>query len=957
MTKRQIVDRGRRGSPMLLLGTLTLLFLAPPPALAISEVPGIVVEKVRPGMTAETAGLQPGDVLLSWRREAPVAAGALPSAGDLDLPFDLAEVFIEQVPRGSVVLNGRRAGRPVSWTLPAGAPSDLRAIRTAPLRIPELVTQDRRARAGIDSDIRSSLEIWRAAAVAARAQQENGVSVWLLTEAAYAAAKKGLWGEADILYGEALSQSALSESPSIAAQILRAWGELFQERSSWGHAEDCFSRALAADRQKPYESLSAALSLLGLGYVDNLSAGPKDDRQFFRQAMEIRQRLAPGSYDDALSWYHLGSAALLDSQWGSAIESYQQAIQRLEKLDVAPLSLTEVLMFMAFAQFQQGDLQAAEKTWTRGSELVRKSAPDDFMIVGINQGLGLIEGRKGNHQRAEKFLASSLDVCHRLEPGSLHEVDAMFELGRAQSRAGKWAAASQHLCQAVDAIEAWRQRFQGDEEMRSRWGRFFSDYYRDCGETLVRTGHEEEAFLVLEKGRARAFLDLSAERTLRQAALPPDRSQEWKKLDADYDQTQEMIERLRSRKAGLQETVNLEGRLRDIRRKKERILEQARQPGSIQYPEPLSLAEARNRLEPGTVLLYYSVGETKTLLYILSSLDAAPPGWTVLTLDVEAATLKKRVDSYRDLLIKGRADQRNLRVQGRALYDLLVRPAEPYLTGAERVVISPDGPLHTLPFPALLRDDEYLIEWKPLHFVLSATAYADLLARRPLERSPWKLVAFGDPAIPTGWGNARPSETLLRMGLRDAVAPLPAARKEVEGIASLFKDSRVFLGDEVTESQVKKWARDASLVHFAVHGLLDERSPLDSGLILSPSKETGIDRNNGILQAWEVMEEIPLNADLVTLSACDTALGREIGGEGLIGLTRAFQYAGSRSVIGTLWGISDRSTSGFMMTLYEALREGKTKDEALREAQIAQIRSGKPQAFYWAGFQLFGDWR
>jgi CHAT domain-containing protein len=959
MEKGLIVNSGRRWCQGFLLAALIPLCMALSAQAESRPAPGIVVEEVRPGMAVQAAGLQAGDVLLSWRRDAPSATDSIPSVGDLKLPFDLAEVLIEQVPRGSVVLAGRRADRPMSWTLPAGAPSDLRAVRTAPLRIPELLAQDRRARSGVDSDIQSSLATWRAAAAAARTRGDDEVAVWVLAEAAHTAGRKGLWGEADVLYGEALSaHDVLSENPFIAAQILRDWGELFKERSSWDHAEDCFNRALAADRQKPYESLAAALSLTGLGYVNNLSAGPKDDRQFFRQAMEIRQRLVPGSSDDALSWFHWGNAALLDSQWKSAVEGYQQAVERLEKLDTAPLSLAEVFLSMALAQFRQGDFEGAEKTWLRDSELVRQSAPDDFMMVGINQGLGLIEGRKGNLQRAEELLASSLAVCHRLDPGSLNEVDALFELGHAQSRAGEWVAASQHFCEAVDVVEGWRKRFQGNEEMRSRWGKIFADYYRDCGETLVRTGREEEAFLTLEKGRARAFLDLSAERTLRQAALPPEREQEWKKLDADYDQAQEMIERLRSRKAGLEETVNLEGQLRDIRRKKESILAQARPAGSVRYPEPLSLAEARRRLEPGTVLLFYSVGETKTLLYVLSSSSAQPPGWTVLSLDVEADALKKRVDAFRNILIKDRADLRSLRLQGRALYDLLVRPAEPYLASAERVVISPDGPLHILPFPALRRDDQYLIEWKPLHLVLSATAYADLLSRRPPERSPWKLVAFGDPAIArSGRGAAKPPETLLRMGLRNAVAPLPAARKEVEGIAKLFDNSRVFLGDAVTENQVKEAARDASLVHFAVHGLLNERNPLNSGLILAPSKETGIDRNNGLLQAWEVMEEIPLNADLVTLSACDTALGREIGGEGLIGLTRAFQYAGSRSVIGTLWGISDRSTSGFMMTLYGALREGKTKDEALREAQIAQIRSEKPQPFYWAGFQLFGDWR
>jgi CHAT domain-containing protein len=102
-----------------------------------------------------------------------------------------------------------------------------------------------------------------------------------------------------------------------------------------------------------------------------------------------------------------------------------------------------------------------------------------------------------------------------------------------------------------------------------------------------------------------------------------------------------------------------------------------------------------------------------------------------------------------------------------------------------------------------------------------------------------------------------------------------------------------------------------------------------------------------------------LDADLVTLSACDTALGKEMGGEGLVGLTRAFQYAGARSVLASLWGVADYSTAGFMKRFYGYLHDGKSKDEALRAAQIDQIRKkgGSSHPFFWAAFELNGDWR
>src|SRR6185436_8614007 len=117
-------------------------------------------------------------------------------------------------------------------------------------------------------------------------------------------------------------------------------------------------------------------------------------------------------------------------------------------------------------------------------------------------------------------------------------------------------------------------------------------------------------------------------------------------------------------------------------------------------------------------------------------------------------------------------------------------------------------------------------------------------------------------------------------------------------------------------------------------------------------------QDNGLLQAWEIFESMRLAADLVTLSACDSGLGKEMGSEGLIGLTRAFQFAGARSVLASLWSVSDLSTADLMKRFYGHLRAGRTKDEALQAAQIALIRSREfSHPYHWAAFQLVGDWK
>jgi CHAT domain-containing protein len=175
--------------------------------------------------------------------------------------------------------------------------------------------------------------------------------------------------------------------------------------------------------------------------------------------------------------------------------------------------------------------------------------------------------------------------------------------------------------------------------------------------------------------------------------------------------------------------------------------------------------------------------------------------------------------------------------------------------------------------------------------------------------------------------------------------------------------AQAWLGEEATEERVRAMGPEAGVLHLACHGFVDPEAPLESGLALSRPRAGGGATEDGLLQAWEILEDLRLGADLVVLSACQTALGREIAGEGVIGLTRAFQLAGARSVVASLWAVSDESTARLMQRFYRHRADGKEKDEALRLAQLDLVRSGGPDGeaashpFFWAPFELFGDFR
>jgi CHAT domain-containing protein len=166
------------------------------------------------------------------------------------------------------------------------------------------------------------------------------------------------------------------------------------------------------------------------------------------------------------------------------------------------------------------------------------------------------------------------------------------------------------------------------------------------------------------------------------------------------------------------------------------------------------------------------------------------------------------------------------------------------------------------------------------------------------------------------------------------------------------------LGAQANEARLKGIGKGVRYIHIAAHGIVDERVPLNSALALTIPADGAQQGENGLLQAWEIFDQMQIDADLVTLSACDTGLGTELSGEGLIGLTRAFQYAGAHSIVASLWSVADESTADLMRRFYGYLNAGRSKDEALRAAQIDLIRSSAfAHPFHWGAFTLIGDWR
>ena len=289
---------------------------------------------------------------------------------------------------------------------------------------------------------------------------------------------------------------------------------------------------------------------------------------------------------------------------------------------------------------------------------------------------------------------------------------------------------------------------------------------------------------------------------------------------------------------------------------------------------------------------------------------------------------------------------------GQELYKQLIEPIVPRDTSS--LIIVPDGPLHLIPFSALVNQKgEYLNSELTVSTAPSATIYHTLSTMTKVPASkPFLGVAFSPEAQ-----SAAPAAAATR-GVSDLrtgnLKPLRFAHEEITEAAKVFGPTSVTLdGLHASEDAVKAQPLgDFRVIHFAAHGVSDEMVPDRTALVLAPGGES----DDGLWQAREI-QRTRLKADVVVLSACETGSGRLQGQEGVMNLARAFLTAGARSVVASLWAVDDRSTATLMESFYEHLKGGLTVNEALRQAQRDFIKDygEKARPNLWAGFEVIGD--
>ena len=360
---------------------------------------------------------------------------------------------------------------------------------------------------------------------------------------------------------------------------------------------------------------------------------------------------------------------------------------------------------------------------------------------------------------------------------------------------------------------------------------------------------------------------------------------------------------------------------------------------------PVSMSLLQSSLGPGEALVEYVLdnGKSSHVMEITST-----------TVRVHEIPTRAEVNSLSQSYVRALKARGNWTEPGRALFERVVLPA--LSTHPTSVVVVPDGSLHLVPFASLPdAAGHYWANSVVVSLAPSATVFELLRTgkRNTNASRPFLGVAYS-PGRTDGDGNDQHSAT---RGLDSAFAslnPLPFARDEVQSGARVAGNGSVVLVDSAaSESALKSQPlQDFKVIHLAVHGFGDVTDPDRAGLVLAP----GDPKEDGLWQAREI-RKTRVAADLVTLSACETGVGRLQGEEGIMNLARTFLIAGAKSVVASLWDVDDRSTATLMTRLYQQIAMGKSVAEALRGAQLAMLTEfgSDMQPYYWAGFTVIGD--
>lgn len=783
------------------------------------------------------------------------------------------------------------------------------------------------------------------------------------------------------------------------ANIFNSLGILYFDSGNQEKALFFCNQALTASRNVG-NRIDEATALHNIALIFAKNSNYDKAMIFSKQALTIWEQI--GDFrNKVFSLNQMGNNYLAVYDLEMALDFYQKAAD-LTKETGQNQERGVGLKQIGYIWYLKRDYEKALNYLQQALDIETKSkdkASESYSLVNR----GMVYSALGDQKKALQDYTNAYDIVKATGDKRL-EADIVYKKALAQQKLGDVDSAIEQIKIAIELSEFLRTN-SSNQQLKTFYFSSTNSYYKLYIDLLMQLHQQDpsknynaQALYIHELSHARTLLELLQEANINiREGISTDLIDKEKQLIHAINKDTESLLRLLSKpnhsvedKDKLEKQVNeLELELQQLQSK---IREANPRYATIQKPKILSLEEIQKGiLDDDTILLEYSLGKDASYLWLVtnksfityklpSKEEIEKASETVLTYyrtffhpQAESELDKKRNAAKEELFIKA-AKKFSQMILGQVASEL----------GNKRLLIVPDGILQYIPFNGLPDPRAKVVdgkEFSPLiveHEVVTMPSASTMGVLRSQfagrKEAPKSIMVLADPTfnatderLNTG---KKPSTakisnkaeqsneiTLARSGLdRADLVRLIAAGEEAINIKQIYPDANVALGTKAnlslaTSSELSNYR----ILHFSTHGFIHPLQPELSGLVLSLFDDDGKEQN-GYLTANHIFN-LKINADLVVLSACQTGLGKEIRGEGILGLTRGFMYAGAERIVFSLWNVNDKSTTALMTKFYSAMKEGLTPSAALRQAQISMQKDKKwSTPYYWAGFQIQGEW-
>jgi CHAT domain-containing protein len=808
------------------------------------------------------------------------------------------------------------------------------------------------------------------------------------------------------------SQAERYREPNVLLYQVVALAEtarVHQSVGNHGQALEHLLPALELAREIQHREREADV-LLQIGQLHAFGGDDAAAMGYFEQGLAARRALGNRRGGEGQALLLIADVQLRRGDLAAAQASLEQAAAAFRAGAGDKLRLAQVDMRMSEVHERLGE-NARAASLLEGARAQLGAIGSRKDEIEALRRLARVQESAGDAKAAGASLEEALAVSRSLlgRPGEAPILRALARLARER---GDLEAARELIESAIDRIEADRSRLAAPS-LRTTFSETLQEYYADDVETLMRlhqrapaAGHHARALAASERGRARALIDLLSEShvDLREgvdAALLARERRLREQIHAKDAAVQQLASAPRTAKAAAALERELDALTAEFRLVEARIRAASPRHAALTRPDPLAAADLQKLLDEDTVLIEFALGETRGWLWAVTPgalvAEPLPPRAEVEAAAravYEALTARQAQPGESAAARRQRleAADRELEEAGSRLGAILFGPLAARLAGewkGKRLAIVPAGALEYLPLAVLpvppsggKAPEGKLLDGHEVVQLPSASVLALLRqGRAGGPDGPVSVAVLGDPVFTrddprvgrrkgTPAAAPKPEQTASRSSLARALdgfsacgaglTRLPFSRQEVNAVAAHAPASRLLKAVDFEASRatvVGGALADYRIVHFATHGLLNSARPELSALVLSLVDEAGRDQD-GLLRLGEIYN-LRLPADVVVLSACQTALGRQVRGEGLVGLTRGFMHAGAARVVASLWPVEDLATAELMTRFYRGmLKDGRPAAAALRAAQLEMSRSSQWRApYYWAGFVLQGEWR